>query len=205
MLKRRNLLPIFILIIIIVTCFQLPFFRPPFSRSRLIHLALSYQRKQISSETSTFIYPASKSLSDFIPESGGTPVRNIIVSSWRSGSTFLGEILNSIPGNFYHYEPLIAYHITKSRGPPSDVEGINVVKKLFKCDYSDMENYFEYVKEREFVFVNNVRLWNKYTIGSDLIFDAEFIGSYCRLFPVQTMKVLRLSLEVAGQILEDKR
>ena len=31
----------------------------------------------------------------------------LIVSSWRSGSTFLGDILNHYPGTFYTFEPLI--------------------------------------------------------------------------------------------------
>ncbi|ROT65937.1 Carbohydrate sulfotransferase 5 [Penaeus vannamei] len=40
----------------------------------------------------------------------GTPhVRVIVTSTWRSGSTFLAEILASHPGVYYHYEPLMPY------------------------------------------------------------------------------------------------
>lgn len=43
-----------------------------------------------------------KSLDDLTLETGGQPIRSIIISTWRSGSTFLGDILNAMPGNFYH-------------------------------------------------------------------------------------------------------
>jgi len=39
-------------------------------------------------------------------ENGGKPIRNIIFATWRSGSTFVGELTNSHPGMFYVYEPL---------------------------------------------------------------------------------------------------
>ena len=37
---------------------------------------------------------------------GGTPARAIIISTWRSGSTFMGDLLKSHPAAYYHYEPL---------------------------------------------------------------------------------------------------
>lgn len=46
-------------------------------------------------------------LDDLIMEKGGRPMRSIIVSSWRSGSTFVGDLVNAHPANFYHYEPLV--------------------------------------------------------------------------------------------------
>lgn len=36
-----------------------------------------------------------KSLNDLTLETGGQPIRSIIISTWRSGSTFLGDILNA--------------------------------------------------------------------------------------------------------------
>lgn len=38
---------------------------------------------------------------------GTPPVRLIVSSTWRSGSTLLGEALAAHPGVFYHYEPLM--------------------------------------------------------------------------------------------------
>ena len=33
----------------------------------------------------------------------------LVATSWRSGSTFLGDLLNHYPGVFYHFEPLHYY------------------------------------------------------------------------------------------------
>ena len=30
----------------------------------------------------------------------------LVVSTWRSGSTFLGDLINHYPGVFYYFEPL---------------------------------------------------------------------------------------------------
>ena len=46
-------------------------------------------------------------MNDLLLERGGKPIRTLIVSTWRSGSSFLGEILRSHPGTYYMMEPLI--------------------------------------------------------------------------------------------------
>ena len=43
-------------------------------------------------------------------------VRNLLVAtSWRSGSSFLGELLNQVPGTFYYFEPLHYYSYVKNK------------------------------------------------------------------------------------------
>ena len=64
-----------------------------------------------------------------------------IATTWRSGSTFLGDILLSHPATFYHYEPLINYKIHQVRdGTPLAPKAIKALENLFKCDYSDLGN-----------------------------------------------------------------
>ena len=50
-------------------------------------------------------------LDDHLLTSGGQPVRAMVVTTWRSGSTFLGDILLSHPSTYYHYEPLLHFGI----------------------------------------------------------------------------------------------
>jgi hypothetical protein len=43
-------------------------------------------------------------ISDVIPVENS---RNVLVATtWRSGSTFLGDLLNHYPGTFYSFEPI---------------------------------------------------------------------------------------------------
>ena len=44
---------------------------------------------------------------------GGEPLRILVVSTWRSGSSFFGDLLQSHPGTLYVYEPL--KHLSESR------------------------------------------------------------------------------------------
>ena len=71
-------------------------------------------------------------------EQGGNPIRSVILSTWRSGSTFLGDILNSHPANFYHYEPLLDFGIIQIREPPLSDEALVNLDSMFKCNYSSL-------------------------------------------------------------------
>lgn len=77
-----------------------------------------------------------------VPELGGTPLRSIIITTWRSGSTFLGDVLNAHPANFYHYEPLLDYDIVQVRGPPLAENALQALRDLLKCTYSNLGMYF---------------------------------------------------------------
>ena len=66
-----------------------------------------------------------------------------IVTSWRSGSTFFGQILQSHPGTFYHYEPLLHLGIRQARpvNGPGNIrasEALGVLKGLLECNYAQL-------------------------------------------------------------------
>ncbi|KOB66269.1 Carbohydrate sulfotransferase 5, partial [Operophtera brumata] len=143
-------------------------------------------------------------LEDLILEASGKPVRSVIISTWRSGTTFLGEVLNAMPGNFYHYEPLLNYGIIQIRGAPHADNAISTIKKMLKCDFSGMGYYFEYGKTHLHQFNHNTRLWDHCKYNKELCFDANFTARFCKLFPFQTMKVVRVRLNLIQDILEDK-
>ena len=44
----------------------------------------------------------------------GKPTVIWIISSWRSGSTFLADVLKEIPGTYYTFEPLL--YLTQNKG-----------------------------------------------------------------------------------------
>lgn len=174
---------------------------------------LSLQRQQIAEEmqyyefpNGRFEVPASK-LEELTPETDGSPMRSVIITTWRSGSTFLGDILNALPGNYYHYEPLLTYDIIQIRGPPNDTAAITQIKKLLLCNYTgwDMHNYLEFGKAHNYLFTHNTRLWDKCQMFPSYCYQARFLEPYCKLFPLQSMKVVRLRMNIAARLLEDPR
>ena len=79
-----------------------------------------------------------RSLDDLVPDMNGTPVRSLIITTWQSGSTFLGDVLNSHPANYYHYEPLLDYEIIRIRREPLATGAIKNLRNLLNCNYTDM-------------------------------------------------------------------
>lgn len=171
---------------------------------------LAEQRAKIAVEMENFEYPSGRfgvdadKLSDMTPETGGAPVRSIVITSWRSGSTFLGDILNAMPGNFYHYEPLLNFGIKQIRDDEEAAQAIENLKNLLYCDFTDMAEYLEYGKTHTYLFEHNERLWSVCKDFPHFCWRAKFLTPFCKLFPMQSMKTVRLRLTLAELLLEDK-
>ncbi|XP_069613948.1 carbohydrate sulfotransferase 7 [Ranitomeya imitator] len=79
-------------------------------------------------------------------EDTGSPLPRTHVylhATWRSGSSFLGELFNQHPGVFYLYEP--AWHMWQSLYP-GDAESLqgalrDLLGALFRCDFSALRLY----------------------------------------------------------------
>ncbi|OCT66145.1 hypothetical protein XELAEV_18042400mg [Xenopus laevis] len=71
------------------------------------------------------------------------PVHTIILSSWRSGSSFLGQIFNHHPDVFYFFEP---GHSIWNRFQQEKAEVLHyplrdLMHSFFKCDVSPLYSY----------------------------------------------------------------
>lgn len=168
------------------------------------------QRRIIDREMEGYAYPngrygmnASK-LEDLVMEKGGRPVRSVILTSWRSGSTFLGDVLNAHPANFYHYEPLLDFGIVQIRGPPLADQALKNIESLLHCDFSDLDRYLNYGKMHPWVFNHNTHLWRQCQAHKKICWEPLFVSKFCRLFPFQSMKLVRLRLRVAEKLLSRK-
>lgn len=166
------------------------------------------QRHQIASELSDYRWIKGTRLENYTLALGGTPYRTVIVTTWRSGSTFLGDVFNALPGNFYHYEPLLDYGIMQVREPPHSTSAVRVLRKLLHCDYYNLEHYLDYGKSHVYLFTHNHRLWAQCEAAQAagmgyLCWRPEFLSAICREFPFQSMKVVRLRLKLAEELLLD--
>lgn len=183
-----------------------------YNMTATINDVIAQQRSKIAQEMENFEYPAGRfgveaeKLSDLTPETEGTPVRSIVVTTWRSGSTFLGDILNAMPGNFYHYEPLLDFGIKQIRDPDDEEQAIKNIKNLLYCDYhNDMDGYLNFGKSHTYLFEHNERLWSVCKEYPHYCWRPKFLTPFCKLFPLQSMKTVRLRLSTAENLLEDKR
>lgn len=118
------------------------------------------------------------------------PKQILIVSTCRSGSSFLGEIILSAPNVFYSYEPLIFLEYYSGKK-------MELIKSIFQCRFSaDYLNFINGLnKDRfgyKFPMTSNWRVWE--TCGHDLSLcnQPEFVSHVCSFFPVHLIKVVRL-------------
>lgn len=155
-------------------------------------------------------------------------MRSVILTSWRSGSTFLGDVVNAHPANFYHYEPLLDFGIVQIRGPPLADEALGNLESLLRCDYNNLgkcsssedcegvnvrqnllnlfvpDRYLEYGKTHPWVFNHNTHLWRQCQAHKKICWDPRFVSRFCKLFPFQSMKIVRLRLRAAEKLLEQE-
>ncbi|XP_041795215.1 carbohydrate sulfotransferase 6 [Chelmon rostratus] len=82
-------------------------------------------------------------LSPCEPAPSNGKVHVLLLSSWRSGSSFLGQVFSQHPSVFYLMEP--AWHVwTRLQKPGARVLRMAVrdlLRSIFQCDFSAMEAY----------------------------------------------------------------
>lgn len=168
---------------------------------------IAAQRRHIDADMLNFEFAGgatAQSLSALRLADGGQPMRSLIITTWRSGSTFLGDILNALPGNFYHYEPLLNYDIRQLRPADADAgAAVQQLQQLLACNYSGsaMAEYLEFGRDHNYQHNHNTRLWRYCRTRPQLCSDPEFLGAFCEQFPLQSMKVVRIRLQLADKLL----
>jgi hypothetical protein len=144
-----------------------------------------------------------KALSELLLATGGTPIRSVVVSSWRSGSTFFGDLLSQLPANFFFYEPFIPYfsgHVYEQEKH----KAIDYLKDLFNCNFNQTKRFMHFGQTND-LYYNHSFQFHSTCKTREKCFDPQFIGPFCKLFPVQTMKLIRLRMNLAAELLKDER
>ncbi|XP_023348675.1 carbohydrate sulfotransferase 5 isoform X2 [Eurytemora carolleeae] len=175
----------------------------------------SWMRESIESEKTRikqvladFEFEDGRSLEEHQLINGGQPVRALVTTTWRSGSTFLGDIMLSHPATYYHYEPLLHFDIRQARSGYLAQEGVRTLKDLMNCNYTNLDNYLKYGKTHLHLFSHNSRLWKYCTsqgkeYHQSTCWSPAFLNRFCPLFPFQSIKAVRLRLGLTRELVED--
>ncbi|XP_037039809.1 carbohydrate sulfotransferase 5-like [Bradysia coprophila] len=141
-------------------------------------------------------------LSKMTPESNGIPIRNVILSTWNTGSSYLGDILNVIPGNYYFHEPLRHLGDIQIREQNTLLtEAMQLLDRVLKCNFTGLDQYMKHV-----IHDYNIGLSKLCgtVIPSNLCkTDATFLNAFCGIFPIQTMTEVRLRPAFVEPLLTD--
>jgi len=141
----------------------------------------------------------------------------IIISTWRSGSTFLGDLLNHYPGTWYSFEPLTGWEQFKL-GPNSTANefGVKLISDILNCQ--PMEDYCKKLKKHDFDNFNH-RFWNacksmfKVQVDEDKDRDSwtrsrlrciepPLLEKSCLLFPIRLIKSVRMRMRQVKRLFD---
>ena len=84
-------------------------------------------------------------------------------------------------------------------------EGLRVLSNLMSCNYTKLDSYIQYGKTHPWLFSHNDRLWKYCDNGkAPFCYQPEFLNRFCSLFPVQSIKTVRLRLYLTQKFMQDK-
>lgn len=143
-------------------------------------------------------------LEDLTPITHGNPIINILLTDFRSGSTFTGEILNAFPASYYHYEPLLHYGgLTRIQNNEQGQRAVKEILQMLHCNFHGLDRYINSANDEKYPLSYNARVFSRFNCVFNK-YSTDLLSSACRLFPVQTMKITRLMLKFGRQLLEDE-
>eukprot|EP00092_Neocalanus_flemingeri_P013102 GFUD01014118.1.p1 GENE.GFUD01014118.1~~GFUD01014118.1.p1 ORF type:complete len:403 (+),score=101.21 GFUD01014118.1:308-1516(+) len=157
-------------------------------------------------KANTMLMVGNISVGEMVPVESARQI--LIATTWRSGSTFLGDLLNHYPGVFYFFEPL---HYYSSIADKSQVQNeTTFLKSLFSCQF-DSENYgfLQHVAQpnNKFLFKShNQRLWNscKNLLPREaLCLLPEYLSRLCPLYPIKLVKTVRIRVRMLEDLLKN--
>lgn len=126
---------------------------------------------------------------------------NIIFGSKRTGSTFLGDFLSTVPATYYHFEP---FNFLKFNEAEHTELTVKYLKNIIRCNFSskEAEEHINFKKHWEF----NHQLYSFCQTEqlNSLCRNITFREAFCNIFPRQLMKLVRARITMAEPLLADK-
>lgn len=137
-----------------------------------------------------------------------TPLRILLVSTWRSGSTFLGQVLQQHPGVFQHFEPFSYAGVKQIRSGSEAFQSQQFLHRLLECRFEGEDVYLNYTRKHPLEMLgHNKRIWKPCSTSQrvDLCSNETFLTQACNMFPIQLVKSVRLRLNLTQLFLGETR
>ena len=147
------------------------------------------------------IRPKNRTISDLITNLDRKNV--LIASTFRSGSSFLGDLINHYPGTFYDYEPLYEFP-----GIRNKTAAIKLIEDIFKCNFKseDIKSHFKILSIYGDFFERNKRLSNvcgKIFSSHEPCLSSMFYKKTCTVLPIHLIKTVRLRIKETEKFLKE--
>lgn len=140
----------------------------------------------------------------YLPVSDSTNVTRVLIFAYfRSGSSFLGDLLQQNWKTFYQFEPLQYMSKSERINRQNSTEAYNVINGILNCDFNVPNSYGNIIER------NTVVSWNKFLRSisrvSRLADDIDFASQVCirsKYIVVKTVRIPFIYLEEWSRLME---
>ncbi|XP_034473034.1 carbohydrate sulfotransferase 5 [Drosophila innubila] len=143
-------------------------------------------------------------LSNYTLETGGCPIRSMLVTFRGSGAISLLDHLTRQPGCYHHYSPLISYK-NRITDKVKIERALDELVSLYTCDYNhSMSMLTSGMKTPTFKNFYGTQ-WNTcVAYSSDECWSPDTMSKICKIFPFINMSVYNLGLKYLSVLLMRK-
>ncbi|KAH8297900.1 hypothetical protein KR018_000502, partial [Drosophila ironensis] len=143
-------------------------------------------------------------LSNFTIETGGTPVRSMLVTFRGSGAVELLDNLSHQPGCYLHYAPLIAYQ-SRFNTEYRQSFALDEITALYNCDYNQSLAMIARGQQlplfRRFYGAQS-RMCRTYS--QEKCWNPDILAEICKLHPFINMAVYNMRLMYLARLLDSE-
>ncbi|KAH9371379.1 hypothetical protein HPB48_023041 [Haemaphysalis longicornis] len=116
-----------------------------------------------------------------------------VVSYYRSGSSFVGELLSSGPMTFFHFEPLMIFTVNDRISPGRERYAFDLLDELVMCQMENIPLYMVFFEQRpRYVLLN--RFLADVCGAGEACFSHRHVASLCTRAKAQVFKFTRLHI-----------
>ncbi|RWS20159.1 secreted protein-like protein [Leptotrombidium deliense] len=126
----------------------------------------------------------------------------IIVAYWRSGSSFLGDLLQQNKNTYYSFEPLRMITVTDGNYIPvvNLSNAFDFLNHVLSCNFKAIAEYEKVVRKLYFFERNKfLQLYCKLMKAND---TSEIMEKVCSMSKLHIIKLIRLTLKQVFQFME---
>ncbi|KAK8761540.1 hypothetical protein V5799_027193 [Amblyomma americanum] len=124
----------------------------------------------------------------------------LVLASYRSGSTFIGELLSSGPTTFFHFEPLQLFSESGRLRWGRQADAFQLLNKLVRCRMQEVPLYMVWL-ERRHEYKRN-RFLADVCQGGKSCFCPRHVASLCLRSRTQVFKFTRLHFAQVAKWIE---
>ncbi|KFM76087.1 Carbohydrate sulfotransferase 6, partial [Stegodyphus mimosarum] len=132
---------------------------------------------------------------------GSGPLHVLLIAYARTGSSFLGDLLQSLPGTFYYFEPL--HFLSNPVLNSSFHEARSLLDKIFHCNVSKIQGFLMWQKKHD-KYMKLRRSFEYWRTCSKFktCYNGSYIDAYCRNHTTLIAKTIRLNLKEASKLFD---